>query len=444
TTEQTDEGGGISWPGILIGGGLIGVLGGALLALTGKKNCDREREALASAQRQLSAISETLEGAVDDFEDQESEISDLEAELESYNQAKQRGSSVDGDVRYYAHGGDRIPESELAIQVEYYEAMLENAREARAQDEARITEWQAKFDKAEQKVREAEEALAECEGAGTTDAAPPPSQPTGPGTPGPSGPRGPAISIPPLATDPSQPACEDGATYTETGEPETLRVIVDFAVIVTVVEGSERRVGEAAVMTLGLAELAADLDVIGSALGAKGAGQSIAGGIGGMASGTYVMGAGGLARGAAEGAMASGLTDVSIPTSAPEAVVEVLEGVANLGALVSKKVGEWLVANQLYEVRLTLFQQTITATPYDLSTCIGGEWECRRVWQYDVGPLTKRGRSNSKTFRLASDIARHRMQSEISRMGRRAQSAIAASVEARSDFDTRHQPGSCE
>lgn len=440
--DAADGGSSLPWPGILIGLGSAALLGGAYMALTGNdKNCDQERENLAAAQQRLSMINETSEGALADLAEHEAAIPDLEAKLEAYNKAKRGGSTVDNNVRYYAYGGGRITEQEVDTQIEYYEGLLRIEREARDFDEGRVREWHEKFLEAEQEVRAAEAALYECLGEGEVSAPTPAPQPTAPGT---AGPGGPTISTTPPPEETPRRECEDGAVYTETGDPETMRQVVDFAIIVQVMEGTERKVGEANLLAVGLAEAAANLDVIGKAFGAAGAGKSVASGVGNIGSGSYVMGAGGLARGTAEGAMAADLTSIDIPTSPPEAVTELLEGVANLGSFVSGKVGEWLTMNQVYEVRLTQFFQTVTATPYKVWNCVDGKWQCQKLWQYEIGNLDKDRGTNPKSFRLESDVARHQMQSEINTLGHRAQSSIAHSLQARAEFDAKHQPGSCE
>ena len=197
-------------------------------------------------------------------------------------------------------------------------------------------------------------------------------------------------------------------------------------------------------MSFNLAQLAANIDTVGDALGARGAGKSIAGGFRGLHAGEYVMGGGRLIKGTAEGAMASGAVDFEVPTSPPEAITEVLEGIAGFGSFVAGKVGEWLKMNQIYEVHMTLFKQTITATPYKLWVCEDGRWKCRKLWQYSVGKLVKGGSTTKHSFRLESDVQRHRMNAEISRLSSRAQWSIRESVRKRAEFDARHQPGPCE
>jgi hypothetical protein len=443
-TGTGTDGGGFPWPGVLIGGGLILLLGGLAIAMGGKKNCDRERQNLASAQRRLGEINETLQQALDDMQAHEAEIRDLKADLESCNRSKQRGSTTEGGVKYYAHEGERIPSDELEIEIEYLEGLIRIAEQARTRDEQRVKEWHEKFQKAEQEVRTAEEALAKCLGQQAAPAPPPrPQPPEAPVTPGPTGPTSPGVTTPPPAPA-AKTSCEDGAAYSRVGDPETLRPVVDFSVIVTITEGSERKVGEATSLAVGLGEAATALDIVGKALGAGGAIGSLKSGIGGLASGEYVMGVAGLAKGTAEGAMASGLTDISIPTSGREALVEALEQSARIGQLISSKVADWLKMNQLYEVHLTQFVQVITATPYYNYRCVNGEWKCEKVWQYSVGKLQKYGNPNKRMFRLESEVARHQMQSHINMLGRRAQQSIIRSLQDRADFDARHQPGPCQ
>ncbi len=213
--------------------------------------------------------------------------------------------------------------------------------------------------------------------------------------------------------------------------------------IVTVQPESKRKVEQTDAITIGLGEAVTNLGIIGKALGAGGAVSSIKSGLGGLAAGKYVMGAGGLAKGTAEGAMASGLTDISIPTSGKEALVEALRQTAKIGKMISGKISDWLKMNQLYEVHLTQFVQVIVATPHDNYRCVDGEWKCERIWEYSVGKLQLAGKPNIRTFRLESDIQRHQMQVHINMLGRRAQQAIAKSLKDRAEFDAKHQPGSC-
>jgi hypothetical protein len=197
-------------------------------------------------------------------------------------------------------------------------------------------------------------------------------------------------------------------------------------------------------MTVGLGEAVTALDILGKALGATSAAGSVTTALGGLSAGNYVMGTAGLVQGTAEGAMASGLTDVSIPTSAPDAIVAVVKEAAKLGKFVAETVGKWLEANQIYDVHLTLFEQTITATPYLNHRCVNGEWQCEKIWQYTVGKLRRKGKPRDRSFILDSDLNRHRMQNEIARLGRMAQSAITTSLRDRAEFDAKHRPGPCQ
>jgi hypothetical protein len=425
-----------------MGGGALIFIGGLLIALgSGRHNCDREREELANARRRLAEINETLEDALDDMKAHEDEIRELEADLESYRKSKERGSVVEGGITYYAHDGERISAADLNTETAYLEERIRIAKEAEANDEARAKEWHERFRKAEQEVRKAEEALAKC--LGEIDAPTPPPRPESPGPSAPSGPSRPGVAAPP-PEHPEQTGCEEGSAYSRVGTPEKITPVVDFSVIVTVHEGSQRKVAEARALSLGLGEAVTDLDILGKSIGAAGAASSIRSALGGLASGEYVMGTAGLVKGTAEGAMASGLTTVSVPTSAPEAVVEVLKGAANLGKWVADTVGKLLEANQIYDVHLTLFQQTIVATPYLNYRCVDGRWQCEKVWQYSVGKLRKKGKPRDKSFILDSDLNRYRMQAEIRRLGRIAQRNITDSVKARAEFDAKHQPGPCQ
>ncbi|MDX2344061.1 MAG: hypothetical protein QNL12_10160 [Acidimicrobiia bacterium] len=74
------------------------------------------------------------------------------------------GTRLDDNVVYYVYDGGRISQAELDIQVEYCEGLLRIATEAKDCDRERVREWHAKFEKGQQELREAEQALAVCLG----------------------------------------------------------------------------------------------------------------------------------------------------------------------------------------------------------------------------------------------------------------------------------------
>ena len=170
-----------------------------------------------------------------------------------------------------------------------------------------------------------------------------------------------------------------------------------------------------------------------------------------MQSGTYVTGAGGLISGTVSGVMTgagasvgSGGMEISIPISPPEALSEVLEATARLGTIVATKVGEWLQMNELYHVRIRFFTQTLTATPYEIWECQNGEMVCtEEVYEIEIGRLEKGGQSGPKTFRLDSDLARHRFDSHLNTLTAMAKNRLVQGARERLEFEQSHQSGPC-
>jgi hypothetical protein len=149
-------------------------------------------------------------------------------------------------------------------------------------------------------------------------------------------------------------------------------------------------------------------------------------------------------KAAADPSMGGESFDVFPPTSPADAAVEVLKCTAQLGALVASKVGEWMEMNQLYNIRLTYFYQTVTATPYQIWRCQAGHWVCvEKVFHYSVSGLQRRPGPRQGPFRLESDIARAQFQREIDRMVSAARGQLEQSARGRAEFNQRHRPGPC-
>ena len=170
-----------------------------------------------------------------------------------------------------------------------------------------------------------------------------------------------------------------------------------------------------------------------------------------MKSGTYVSGAGGLISGTVSGVMTgagasvgTGNMQISIPTSPPEVISEVLETTAKLGSIVAGKVGEWLQMNELYTVRIRFFRQRLTATPYEIWECIANEWVCKeKIYEITISKLQRGGQPNPRSFRLESDIARHRFITHINRLANMAKNRLQAGAKRRLQFEQGHRPGPC-
>jgi hypothetical protein len=247
--------------------------------------------------------------------------------------------------------------------------------------------------------------------------------------------------------------CEEGERELRpAGRPDTIRVVVDFSLFIETKE--ETRDEEAArELAINLANLAQDIGLAGSLLSARSSGKSIAGGIGGLRQGKYVTGAGGLISGTATtiltgtgATVGSGQMQISIPTSLPEVVTEVLKGVANLGSIVSKKAAKWIRMNNTYGARVRYFYQTLTATPYELWECKGNKLVCiEKVYEITISELQRGGRSIGQRaeFKLESDIQLTKFNGHISTLMGLVRGQLESGIKTRHKFEQEHQRGPC-
>ncbi|MBN2334360.1 hypothetical protein JXL21_02290 [Candidatus Bathyarchaeota archaeon] len=406
---------------------------------------------LESAKRRFDLTMDSLTEAQKYLEERRARVAELEAELEALEQSAE-SYVTEGGVQYHLIDGGRVTSDGLTEITDSVRDALEQARETEESAEQSVTDWEERVRDAQNDVEEAESAASE-DKPGEAETPDDAGESPGEEPPGDvvSGPAAPAVVEGGEETEEKQERkCEEGARELRPGgRPESILVNVDFSLFVEA-EGFHD-VKAAQMMSFGLANLARDLDLAGSLLGGMSSGKSIAGGLGAMRSGTYVTGAAGLIEGTATGAMTAagagvgtGGMQVSIPTSPPEAIAEVLEATARLGSIVAGKVGEWLQMNVLYNVRVRFFTQRITATPYEIWECKGNEWVCKeKIYEITIGKLRPGGQPNPKSFRLDSDLARHKLEQEINRATRMAKGRIESGVRRRLQFEQQHQPKPC-
>lgn len=490
--EISDQG--FPWWFVAIGGGLGLALLGWWLYQQEDDPCKKLLDAWLDAQRECDEAQTAADEAADGCEDAEVGLDELEAERKEVckawppacwstedgdwveDQAGNRITSRDVHMRKVALGevwadykaGNLTaseveakwremdtPEfrEELRETDESFKELLEEIDQDIAETEKRLreacqraTEAQSKADQACQAATEARKAYEECVDEATSTAAPEPSgeppdrgAPLPPGVPtgeqGPSGDSG----------DPCE-GVEPKRRYEKAGDTEgPFRVNVDFSVITGVVEGSERRVEEGKQLAIDLQDVARDLDFMGDLLNARSAGLHISGAVNGYSQGKYVATAAGVVQGGIDATMAT--TDVvpDVPTTPLQAGAEGLEQLARLGAFISGKVTEWMANVQVMKVRLTMFYQTITATPYTIWECQEGVgWVCvERVWEIEVSEL-KRHRGRDRIFTVNSSVRRREFQRVIQGLSQRAASTIRRDAERLARWRTEHEPGSCE
>lgn len=228
------------------------------------------------------------------------------------------------------------------------------------------------------------------------------------------------------------------------GEVDRARVFVDFSVIMGVEEASERNVGDGEKLALDLNDLATELDFAGDLLNARSAGLHIGGAIGGYTAGKYTVMASGVVKGGAGTAMATTGVVPDVPTTPLQASIEGLETLTRVGGVIAGKVTEWMTNIQIMTVRLTMFYQDITATPYEVWECrIGEGWVCsERIWEIEVSRLN-RIPGKDRSFTVNSDVRRREFQRVIRGMSQRAASTVKRDAEELARWRTDHEPGQC-
>lgn len=490
---ETDDQG-FPWWFVAMGGGLGLALLGWWLYNQEDDPCRKLLEAWIQAQRRCEAAQEAADEAADACDEAEVELGELEAERKEVCKAWPPAcwSSEDGDWVEDA-AGNRITSRDVHMRkvalgevwADYKAGKLtasevesrwremdtpEFREEIRETDEAfkelleeidgdiadateRMEEAcdhaekaQADADEACRAAAEARRSYEECVDKAAAAAAPAGDEetPEEPDTVPPGAPAG-APGPSETAGDPCE-GVEPKRRYERAGDIEgPIRVNVDFSVITGVVEGSERRVAEGEQLVIDLKDVASELDFMGDLLNARSAGLHISSAVNGYSQGKYVATAAGVVQGGIDATMAT--TDVvpDVPTTPLQAGVEGLEQLARLGAVITGKVTEWMTNIQVMKVHLTLFYQTITATPYTIWECRQGEgWVCvEKVWEIEVSRL-KRHRGRDRVFTVNSDVRRREFQRVIRGMSQRAASTIRQDAERMARWRTEHEPGPCE
>lgn len=450
--------------------------------------CEKAKAAAEAAEAEAQSAREASEQANDEQQEAQEQLEDAEERLEWMEQDQTNDSGA-----YIEMDGRRITSMDLKLKSDASKAFweqyqngeidaktLEEAWEELGEDSAldelrkknkedaenAVNDAKDKLAQAEEKAAEAAEKAAEaekksaeakayadkvCKEAADCAEAEKEKAQTGdtPGGGTVSGPVGPGV-VDDGGDKTRERGCKEGEREVRpAGKPKSITVVVDFSLIV---ESSElRNVEGAKTMAFELSNLAQDLDLAGSLAGGWSAGNSIVGGIGAMKSGKYVSGAGGLVSGTVSGVMTGAGASVgtegmsiSIPTSPAEAITEVLETTAKLGSIVAKKVGDWLVMNEIYTVRLSYFRQRLTATPYEIWECRGGRWVCvQKIFEIEISKLMHGGGPNPQSFRLESDLVRHRFTTHINRLTNMAKNRLQDGARKRAKFEREHRPRPC-
>ena len=486
--EEEGEGG-FPWGLVIGGGGIALALIGWWLYNQEDDPCKELLEAWKAAQKACDEAQDAADEAADDCEDAEIELDDLKQDRSDMCELWPPACwSTDEGAWVEDEDGNRITSRDLhmkrmalgevwddykaeritaqQVEAKWREADTPEFREdMRETDEAAREEIDRIDEEIEQAEKDAEEACdkaekaketadeacdaaeaarksyEDCVGAATADEG---DEGTEGGATGPSGPG--VATGTPEGTQPRDP-CEGVDPKREvrgpTGNADSIRINVDFSVIVGRSEGSERRVAAGEQLTFGLQELARDLDFAGDMLSARSAGLHVGGAMNGYAAGNYVATTSGVIRGGVEAATA---VDVApdIPTTPVQAGTEFLEQTARLGAFVAGKVTEWMGNYQIMTVRVSRFYQTITATPHEIWECREGTgWVCvEKIWAYRVGKLRVL-KGTDDWFTVNSDVRRRAFDRRIRELSQAAANTIRRDAQRLTEWRAQHEAGPC-
>ena len=496
TPEETEvEDGGFPWALALTAGLGIAFLGWWLY---NRENdpCRELLEAWQAAQKACDEAQEAADEAADDCEDAEQDLEDLEEERKDAckawppacwssedggwveDEAGNRITSRDLHMKKMALGEvwsdykagkltaqeveakwkemdtpefrEEMRETDEAFKelLEEIDAAMAEAEEAAKEACEKAAETQKDADEACDAAEKAKKAYEDCIKQAMADAASEDEGGTEGGTEGgPSGPSGPAVATGGGPQEPSDP-CKDvdpKRRYRRAeGRADRIRVNVDFSIITGRYEGSKRNIEAGERLVTNLSDLARDLDFAGDMLSARSAGLHIGGAANGFAQGKYVATGAGVIKGGIDATMATTDRLPDVPTTPVQAVTELLEKTAELGATVAGKVTEWMGNYQIFTVRRSMFYQNITATPYLIEECREGQgWVCvEKVWEFDVSPLKGR-KGNDRWFTVNSSVRRAQFQREVRRLGHYAINSIRNDAQRLIKWRAQHEPGPC-
>lgn len=489
--EPTAGDDGFPW-GLVLGGGLLlALIGSWLFNRPDGDPCADELAAWKAAQAKCEAATKAADDAKQECDEKKARREGYEDEEKQICRAwppacwdSEDGSWVEdsdgnritsrdlhmkemalGDVWDQYQAGDLTAQE---VEAKWREADTPEFREEMREKDAEATKDLAEVRDLLEKAKEAEKAACDAaekaqvaadEACSAADAArrryeecigravAPPA--TGGGSEGrPDGPTGPGSTPGGGGGTPEADPCEgvEGRQVRRAGRSDSLLVVVDFSMIVSVSEGSERNVEAGEQIAVNLQELARELDLVGDLLAAREAGSSLGGGVNSLRTGKWVEGAGGVVQGGT-GAYLAGQSKIpDIPTSLPTAVVEGLEGIAKLGAIIAGKVTEWMTNYQILEARITYFTQRVTATPYTVWECRPGEgWVCvERIWEFEVGRLGRLPGPRSGVYTMNSDVRRHAARRRFRTMSQAAGRKVVADAKRLADWRADHRPGPCQ
>lgn len=228
------------------------------------------------------------------------------------------------------------------------------------------------------------------------------------------------------------------------GEPEKTLVFVDFS-FDSGVAGEAKQGGSGRRLSIDIGDLAAELGFATDLLDARSAGLHIGGSINGYDPGKYFVTAAGVVRGGVDPAPAAHDLVPEVRATPVLADHAGLEAMMRLGGTVASRVAEWMAGVETMTVRLTMFYQDVTATPYDIWECQPGDgsWVCvERSWELNVSPL-KRLLGHDRSFAVSSEVRRREFLRVIEGLSHRAASTIRRDAETLATWRAEHEPGPC-
>jgi hypothetical protein len=408
------------------------------LYLLAKKSCAELHRQWQTAQRRYETCQDELARSQAWLEQQRAERHGVRQELERLRHSAVMGSVTDGGVTYQSLPGEGpVTDDGLAGIIRTTETRLASVEQSVQMGEEMVDGWRLKTEEAAAGAEAARTAYENCVGA---------SSPKTPGA---------TISAAVIQTTMPGGGVAVGGTAIPRGCPpgdrravaladaRTFRVIKAFR-IETETAGEAMAGPAGQQLAADLNQLGAELGLVGSLLGAHGAGKRV---------GESLVRTGGAAnsiRGGVEGYLAAkgnlgtDSFSVPVPTSPAEVVVGALQLIAQLAGTVATKANEWMDRRSFVSYRLVQEYQVITVRPYKIEECDGQTYHCvEKLLEYQVGQSGDQPGNWRDGGTGISQFERDRQLREMQMLINQGRSAMERSVQAILEFEAQYPSGPC-
>lgn len=252
-----------------------------------------------------------------------------------------------------------------------------------------------------------------------------------------------------LSSDTTQVPCNGRLRHRSSGDPERLKVHVDFSLTMAVPpDARDDGNGEKDHIVFDLTGMAAELGAIDAVTGVRASGLHMAGEVNGYPVGRYVVTTSGVIDGGVDELVVRGRLMAPDSPSTPTGVgTGALAAFEQMADLIGEGIDGWLAGLMDITYLLTMSYQDITATPLSI-------WECRddlgwvcveNVWEIEVGPVKTYPRQGDaeRVFDVDSDVRRREVRRLLAGLCGRAATTMRQDAEMLAVWRTEHEASPC-